>query len=248
MSEAAIIEKTTTTSAAPVQNSGESTQVTTPTTEGAPSAEDTERAVEHSKIERRIAALTAKRSEAERKAATLEQRVRELEAKELTAKDPEAARVALEEAEIDRRAEIKAAQRLAAEAYQAKVGAFESAGVKEFPDFTDRCNAVAAFLDQKDIPAFMEIVTDIDDGHKAIARLADDPDLADRVLKMSPHKMAIELSKLGALKEEKTRKDISKAPPPLERVTGNARNDGYPANPTVEQHIEWVKKNGGYKR
>jgi hypothetical protein len=198
-------------------------------------------------LQRRMDAVTRARGEAERRAAAAEAEVVELRKKVNASADPEAAKTALEEAEIDRRAAVKAVEMRQAEVWKARVDAFQTAGEQEYPDFNDRCNTVAAFLDPPARNAFVSILTDIDDGHRAVAKLSDDPDLADRVLKLSPHRMAIELAKLASEKPEKPKKEVSKAPAPIEKVSGTARSDGYRPGMTVEEHVEWANKNQPYK-
>src|SRR5581483_806777 len=75
--------------------------------------------------------------------------------------------------EVDKRAQEIVAQR----EFKQKLESWDSAGRKDFPDFVDRCNTVAA-LGAAEHPEFMRIVTDIPDGHKLVAQLADDPDTA----------------------------------------------------------------------
>lgn len=169
--------------------------------------------------------------------------------KQLAAKDPEQARIQLEADEIDRRAEAKAKQMLEQRDARAKISAFDANGKQEFgDDWDDRCNAVAA-LGVKKRPDFMPVITDIENGHRVIAHLAEDSDLAEKILAMPPHRMAIELQKLAdkPLKEAPKR-DVSKAPAPIKTVAGNNKGDGYRANMTVAEHVAWAEKNAPYKK
>lgn len=198
-------------------------------------------------LQKRINEATRLRGEAERRAAAAEAEVDRLRRAAETSANPEAAKAALDDAEIERRAAEKAEQLFVQKEWSAKLAAFQTVGEKEFPDFDDRCNTVAAFIDPKHTKAFMEILTDIDDGHRAVAKMADDPDIADRILKLSPHRMVIELAKLAAEKPEKPRPS-SKAPEPIGKTpAGAARSDGYRPGMTVEEHVEWAKKHAPYK-
>lgn len=204
-------------------------------------------------VQRRIDAAVRQRGEAEREATAARLELESLKRQLNAGKTPEDGTPAPEQrtnesnADFEKRVDARAQQILAAREYEGKMKSFSVAGEKEYPDFNDRCNAVATFLDRDKIPHFMSIVTDIDDGHIAIAKLADDPDTAERILKMAPHKMAIELAKLASEKAPKPKKPVSAAPEPIKPASGNARVDGYRPNMTVEEHVEWANKHAPYK-
>lgn len=163
--------------------------------------------------------------------------------KQLAAKDPEQARIQLEQDEIDRRAEAKAKQMLEHRDARAKITAFDANGTQDYGDeWLDKCNAVAA-LGATKRPDFLPVVSDIENGHRAVFFLAEDPDLTEKILAMSPHKMAIELAKLAEKPLPKAAKKISGAPEPIKPVGGSNKGDGYRANMSVEEHIKWVEKN-----
>lgn len=202
-----------------------------------------------SSVQRRIDAEVRRRGEAERETAAakleLEALKRGMEAGKVP--DGEAAlpvqRANETAVEFDKRVNERAQQILAQRETESKIKAFGEAGSKDYSDFDDRCNAVAVLMDRSQIPAVMQIVTDIEDGHIAIAKLADDPDNAERILKLPPHRMAIELAKLASEKTPKPKKAVSQAPAPIEPKSGTARVDGYRPNMTVEEHVEWARKN-----
>lgn len=246
-------ESTTTETTASPQLSGEgnalapaANETTTPAPEG--EGEQSPHRVPPS-VQRRIDAAIRQRGEAEREATAAKLELDALKRQLNAGKTPEDGQAAPEQranessADFEKRVDARAQQILAAREYEGKMKSFSAAGEKEYSDFNDRCNAVATFLDRDKIPHFMSIVTDIDDGHIAIAKLADDPDAAERVLKMAPHKMAIELAKLASEKPKAAKKPVSSAPEPIKPASGNARADGYRPNMTVEEHVEWVRKN-----
>lgn len=190
----------------------------------------------------RIGAAVRAQREAERQVSALQARLQELEAK-----DPAKAAEALTAAQIDLKAAEKARQMLEAQSVQQKAQAFQTAGETEFPDdWNDKCNSVAELgaTARKD---FVPILLDIEGSHRAIAAMADDPELTEKILKMPAHKMAIELAKLAEASKPKP-KPVSKAPDPITKTGGVARNDGYRANFSVEEHMEWAKKNAPYNR
>jgi hypothetical protein len=190
----------------------------------------------------RIGAAVRAQREAERQVSALQARVQEMEAK-----DPAKAAEALTAAQIDLKAAEKAQQMLQAQAIQQKAQAFQTAGETEFPDdWNDKCNAVAELgaAARKD---FVPILLDIDGSHRAIAAMADDPELTEKILKMPAHKMAIEIAKLAEAPKPKS-KPVSKAPDPITKTGGVARSDGYRSNFTVAEHVEWAKKNAPYNQ
>jgi hypothetical protein len=202
-----------------------------------------------SSVQRRIDAAIRQRGEAEREAAAAKSELEALRRQLNAGNAPEGEGAAPvqrsneSDADFEKRVNARAEQILAQREQESRIKAFGEAGAKEYPDFDDRCNAVAVFMDRKQIPQFMQIVTDIDDGHIAIAKLADDPDNAERILKLPPHRMAIELNKLASEKAPKPKKPVSAAPAPIQPTAGNARSDNYAAVKSVEDHIEWVRKN-----
>jgi hypothetical protein len=169
--------------------------------------------------------------------------VRELEA----SKDPAKAAEQLAEAQIDLKAAEKARQMLAADTARQKAEAFQGAGEKDFADdWNDKCNSVAGIegANRKD---FVPILLDLDNGHRAVAALDADHDLAKKILAMPSHKMAIELQKLADKAAEPPKKPVSKAPEPIGKARGVARSDGYRSDFTVQEHLDWVKKNQPYR-
>jgi hypothetical protein len=118
-------------------------------------------------------------------------------------------------ASADDEVERRAAQLLDQRAFQNRVNAWAEAGNRDFKDdFNDRCNLIAGLGAGVE---FMQIVTDPDivkDGHKVVAELADDPEEAQRILRLPPVKMAIELTRIG----ERISKPSAPAPKPISRV------------------------------
>lgn len=199
------------------------------------------------KAQKRIDKAVRAQREAERATEVANTRAQELE-RRLAAQDPEQARIQLEEAEINRRAEAKAKQMMAQRDAQQKISAFDEAGRGDLgsTEWDDACNAVAAMGASKR-PDFVPIISDIDNGYRAIAHLNADPDLAEKILALSPHKMAIELAKLADKPVEKKAKKVSDAPAPIKTLSGANVGNGYRAGMTVEEHVEWCKKNAPYK-
>jgi hypothetical protein len=248
-------DTTTETTEKPAPTSGEGNALESGATETEtgtkPEAEPSPHRVPSS-VQRRIDAEVRRRGEAEREASAVKVELETLK-RQIAEGNPAGGQPAPtqraneSDAEFDKRVDARAQQILAQREHDTKIKAFGAAGAKDYSDFDDRCNAVAVLMDRSQIPAVMQIVTDIEDGHVAIAKLADDPDNAERIFKLPPHKMAIELAKLASEKTPKPKKLVSNAPAPIEPKTGNARSDGYRPNMTVEEHVEWANKHAPYK-
>jgi len=123
--------------------------------------------------------------------------------------------------------ETAAANLVASREFAAKISSVISAGEAEYDKeaFTHKSNLIASLAGDK-TTEFMKIVTDTDivaDGHKVIAALADNPEEAERVLRLSPVKMALELAKLSATVSKPKTKPISQVPAPVQPVNGAAR-------------------------
>lgn len=192
--------------------------------EGGPRPEPRDDGKRHvSSYQKRLNEVTAARREAERRAEAAEARL--AEALGHSRKDGEEQQDGqrqdyLPRAEVERLARLEA-QRLSAEqAYQTRVQGWLANGKRDFPDFDDRCNVVASF-GASDRPEFMQIVTDMDNGHEVVAKLADDPDEAVRILALPPTKMAMELARLGMPKAAPV-KQVSRAPAPVRPTGGNS--------------------------
>ncbi|MFB9952036.1 hypothetical protein ACFFP0_24570 [Rhizobium puerariae] len=132
-----------------------------------------------------------------------------------------------DESRVNQRAQQIVQQR----EYEARVRSWADAGVKDFgaDDFNASCNLIAGFMDDRQQHQFMSILTDADiveDGHKVIMALADDPEEAERILRLPPVKQALALSKLSAKVTKPaapTPKPISKAPAPVAPIGGKTQ-------------------------
>lgn len=135
--------------------------------------------------------------------------------------------------EVDRLANQRSEQR----EFERKVSDWDTAGRKEFPDFVQQCNEVAA-MGAAERPEFMRIVADIDNGHKLIPLLAQNPDEAARILALPQHRMAIELGKLSL--KQPAPKPVSAAPEPIKPLGSPA---GGKANSLSDDAstAEWMK-------
>lgn len=96
-------------------------------------------------------------------------------------------------------------------------------GSKEFPDFIDARNTLVETLgdELRSKPAFLEAITELPNGHKVFYELGKNPEEAERILQLSPIKMAIEIAKLSEKSAKPAPpKSVSKAPPPVKPSAG----------------------------
>ncbi len=126
--------------------------------------------------------------------------------------------------------------------YEKRAKSWIEAGNKEFgaAEFMEKCNDIAA-LGAGDSSDFMDLITDpeaIPDGHKVVAILADNPEEAERILKLSPVKMAAALAKFSVTAKAPEKK-ISQAPAPIKPIGGTAKASA----PSDDEPIQsWMQK------
>lgn len=118
-------------------------------------------------------------------------------------------------------------------------------GVAEIPDFDDaRVSLVTAFGHEINTrPEFLDAITELDNGHQVFAELGRNPAEAERILSLTPVKMALEIARMGdklAKPATPTPKPISKVPAPVTPVGGTAKTTPALEDPDVDQDT-WSK-------
>lgn len=103
-------------------------------------------------------------------------------------------------------------------------------GVAEIPDFDDaRVSLVSAFGHEINArPEFLDTITELDNGHQVFAELGRNPEEAERILSLSPVKMALEIARMG----DKLAKPATPAPKPISKVPAPVTPVGGAAKPT----------------
>lgn len=179
-------------------------------------------------VQRRIDQLTREKHEANRRAEEAEARAAQVAP---TAATPTAATPK----DIDRAVE----QRLRQRDFDSACNKVFEAGKKEFPDFD---SSLKTFQMLGGAPAeFLEAVTSLDNGHKVLQHLGQDPDAASHLLSLSPLKMALELARLETSLGKAP--SVSKAPAPITPIGSKSA----PVEPdefkSTAEYIAWRKKN-----
>ncbi|CAJ0899715.1 hypothetical protein R6138_04365 [Ralstonia thomasii] len=113
------------------------------------------------------------------------------------------------------------------------------AGKKEFPDFEKslRTFGMLGGAPQE----FLEVVTEMDAGHKVIHHLGANPEEAERLLSLPPLRMARELARLETSLSKAP--PVSKAPPPISPVGGRAAPPEPSDFASTADYIAWRKAN-----
>lgn len=176
--------------------------------------------------EKRRIEETNKRRAAEARAATAEAELERLRKAAATppadgAAPAPAATLTPEQARAAAKAEIEAETR--AKEFSDATGRVLSAGLASIPDFEEaRQDMVNNFGDQLNArPDFFEAITALENGHEVFYDLAKDPEETERLLSLSPVRLAIEVAKRGEKKAPVPEpKPISRAPAPVKPVSG----------------------------
>jgi len=190
-------------------------------------------------FQRRIDELTREKHEARRQADAYADALRKIQqpAGQVEAPQTTAPPGYIPAAEVPR----VAAEMVEAERFTAACNDVADYGSEKIPDF-DRAVQNFAMLGGPPRP-FLEAVTALgkEDGARVYAELGNNPDEAERILRMSPARMAIEVAKLAA-KPAKV-PAVSKAPPPITPISaGGAVSNGPPDPKNDAAYRQWFAK------
>ena len=219
---------TTETTPAPV-DTGAATETTT--------TEPTEAEVKQSRIERRIAAMSARLSAGEQERARLAGENERLRSGATHEPDPNRA---LTQDDIKRAREEGEAQG----AVRARVERFHEQGRASYPDWTERCQSLMAMGADSGLA---ELLVETPDGAKVAAALADDPEALEAIAGLrSERSRAIALGKFAAEMRDKpapAARRVSNAPAPIRQLNGaSARAEFNEFTATAEQLTAYYAK------
>jgi len=196
-------------------------------------------------FQKRIDDLTKDKWDARREKEAAEARARELEAQLEILKagkkdgDPEVKN--LTDKDIERLAEQKAEEKVRVEAFNKACNDVYEAGKAAYNDFED------VLKNYRDIggltPGLIEAALETGEGHKVLYELGKDRDLAYKIMKMSPVKMGVEVSKVAAKVSQPPKPaPVSKAPAPIKPVKGAANAEPDPEKMSTAEWMEWREK------
>lgn len=221
---------------APEQEVETSEESPEPEQEEAPEPEkpEPEKPVEKKKISwelRRINEETNKRREAEKRAVEAEAELQRLRsgAKPAPVATDEAAPVDADQIRARARDEIRQEEaiRLATERFNEACNKTFEQGVAAYgADFENAASTMTQALGDEiqKRPEFLQVITDLENGHQVYYELSRNPEEAERLLKMPAHKMILELGRMSDKVAKPAVKPISKAPAPVSPVGGTPKN------------------------
>lgn len=199
--------------------------------------------------ERRIAKLTAKNSAANTQLASALEEIANLRA----GKNEDGSNTKLSDAEIEAKIEQKAVEISAQREFNRTCNKIYEKGTKEFDDFDDSVKALQSLGIMT--PEFLELTNELDDTHKILHYLGQNPEEADKIQSLPATKQAVALAKIEAKLasgEKSTKKTTSKAPTPITPVKSKS-SDGagyatryYDGMPQAEYN-EWREKSKSKK-
>lgn len=155
---------------------------------------------------------------------------------------PEIKQETLPEAEIERRAQVKAIEIAASENFNKTCNDVYESGKSAFTDFDDalaNLNAVGA-LGPNVNPAFLQAVVELPNSEKLLHHLGTNPDEAAKLTKLTPLKMAIELAKIESAISNPKPKKLSEVPPPIQQVNGRGKADMDLSDPSLDT-ARWME-------
>lgn len=149
-------------------------------------------------------------------------------------------RTSFSDAELNALVEQKAEQRARQKAFDTACNNVYTNGKDEFGDFDQ---ALRTFQMLGGIPtSVLEVATEMPDAHKVLYALAKDPDLAERVVKMSPAKQALELARLESQVSKPPTREVSRAPNPVKPIDGSSRASDDMEKVTMDEFVKMREK------
>lgn len=144
--------------------------------------------------------------------------------------------------DIDSLVEQRATEKLAAQSFNDACNRVFKAGVDADPNFEANLRTLQSVGEIK--REFLEVIADMDDGHKVLNHLGANPDEADVILSLPPLKQARALAKLEAsLGKPASAAPVSKAPAPITPVGSKAAPAVPDSFATTADYVAWRTQN-----
>lgn len=178
-------------------------------------------------VQKRIDQLTAEKYEKDRVIAELRQQ-------------QAAAPVNIDSAQPNNAGDVEArAQQIVSQRrFDDACNAVYNAGKTEFPDFDE---SLANFKLLGGLPpSFLEAATQMEDGHKVLYKLGQNPEEASRILGLPPVPMAMELAKLMSARAPG--QSVSKVPAPIKTLEASSRVEVDPEKMSQTEWEAWRNK------
>ena len=209
--------------------------------EDKPQADDAEeqRKSERRREAQRIGYLTKQRYAEKARADALEQRLRDYE-QQLNGGAPRQPTQQEFEALVDQRAD----QKIAAEQLRSRFNEWHKVGGEEFGEkkFQDAATVVGEIAGERGV-ALRDVLMDTEGSQRAIMEMADNPEEAERILALPPHRQALAIAKLGAAPAAPPPRPVSNLSPPIRPPTaGRARGEPDPEKGDMGSFERWSAK------
>jgi len=200
-------------------------------------AEEPEAEAKPSKLDRRLANLSARLSAADQDRARLEAELQRFRQQSPLQPEPEIS------PEVRAAAERIAAQIREQDRAKERADNFHEAGKAAFTDWPERCQSLMQMGADAQLA---ELLVEMKDGAKVAGALADDPEAVERIASIKTERgRAISLGMYAGLlaeKEPPPRRAVSRAPAPIRPVNGAARTELLPQQMTSEQLVEYYSR------
>lgn len=199
-------------------------------------------------------AAAAKPDWKDRRIAQLTARLRQQERGGAAAPAPTPAAVApAASPDISAEVERRAAELRVQDEFNRQCNEVATAGRTAFPDFEDRVRVLQSLVtpgDSGEAAAYTELLSaaiETGEGAKLLHELGGDPDEAERLLRLSPRRMAVELTRKAAVLAAAAPTNITQAPKPITAVNnrGGSRIAIDPTDPDRSEGLttrEWMER------
>jgi hypothetical protein len=204
---------------------------------------DAEPEAKPSKLDRRLANLSARLSAAEQDRARMEGELARYRQNSPLQQEPEIT------PEVRAHAEKLAAQLRDQDRARERAEGFHEAGKAAYADWTDRCSSL---MQMGADAGLAELLVEMKDGAKIAGALADDPEALERMAGIRTERgRAISLGMYAAQladKEPPPRRQVSRAPAPIRPVNGAVRTELQPQQMTSEQLVDYYSREAMARR
>lgn len=185
-------------------------------------------------FQKRINEVTRERYEAKRQADEAQQQAAYY--RDIAERLQNGEAIEQKQVDVEALAQQKAAQMMADRHFNDSCNKVYEQGKAEFPNFDQAVSNLQLVGASRD---FLALVADSEVGAKLINHLGADLDEAARLTSLPPLQMARELTKLEFKLNQPKVKPVSKAPPPISAVGGNASDSGVSDDLPVD---EWMRR------
>ncbi len=200
----------------------------------------------------RINELTRQRKEAEEEVQRLRAEVATRQGPASEAAPANNGQVTATQAEIDRRISEGVAAQTRTQQFNDACNNVFNAGSKEFTGADGTLNfkdSMAQLGQVGEIPPhFIEAATALEDGHKVLHHLGNNPELASELLGLSPVKLAVRMTALSAELGKPTPKPVSRTSAPIKPVNGAGRADTDLSRASLDDFMEARNRAAPIKR